>query len=191
MDKADVAESVYAADLKSADESHGGSSPPVRTNDPWTSLVTNLEVTADEPFGKPPTLRSERTIEKVWGPYTYKYRGSPRKYLVCKYSDGKLGSITYARHLMQEKLGRRLEDWEEVDHIDGDCCNDDISNLQIIESEENKLKYSGGRKARVALRCALCDKAFYRDLKHETHRHKRKGRGPYCSVLCANRGRNK
>ena len=41
---------------------------------------------------------------------------------------------------MENHLGRLLEDWETVDHIDNDETNDEISNLQILSLQDNILK---------------------------------------------------
>ena len=40
-------------------------------------------------------------------------------------------NMYYSRYLMEKKLGRRLETWEHVHHIDEDITNDDPDNLEI------------------------------------------------------------
>lgn len=47
-----------------------------------------------------------------------------------------------AKLLLEIDIGRRLIDDETVDHIDGDCTNNDILNLQILSSKENSSKGS-------------------------------------------------
>ena len=49
-------------------------------------------------------------------------------------------TISYARYLMSVELGKVLSKDFEVDHIDRDCSNDEITNLQVITLEEHKLK---------------------------------------------------
>lgn len=49
-------------------------------------------------------------------------------------------TITKAKYLMSLKYGRILTKDEEVDHIDGDKLNDDISNLQVLTIKEHKEK---------------------------------------------------
>lgn len=44
--------------------------------------------------------------------------------------DGK--KIRVHRHIMQDFLGRKLESWEHVFHIDGDTNNNNIDNLVVI-----------------------------------------------------------
>lgn len=41
-------------------------------------------------------------------------------------------TTSYARYLISVVNGRYLTEDEEVDHIDNDCTNDEISNLQIL-----------------------------------------------------------
>lgn len=48
--------------------------------------------------------------------------------------------MTYARWLMQEHLGRKLEPWEHVDHKDENRLNDLIENYQILTLAENTRK---------------------------------------------------
>jgi hypothetical protein len=49
----------------------------------------------------------------------------------------------YIHRLVMEKcLGRKLETWEHVHHIDGNPKNNDISNLQVLtNSEHRKLEH--------------------------------------------------
>lgn len=66
-------------------------------------------------------------------------------------------TISYARYLMSIKLGRFLEKWEQVDHIDNDKTNDTIENLQILTTRENNVKqgkYKGTQM--VLLKCPVC-----------------------------------
>lgn len=71
---------------------------------------------------------------RVYGPYT---QTSGRKLVQLVFPDGKKLSTSYARFLMSEKLGRPLSKDETVDHIDGDCTNDDPANLQIMSLGDN------------------------------------------------------
>ena len=49
-------------------------------------------------------------------------------------------TISYARYLMCVNLGYILSKDYEVDHIDRDKNNDDISNLQVLSVEEHRRK---------------------------------------------------
>lgn len=79
---------------------------------------------------------------KVYGPY--KTSNGRSKVIIKELSDegkvarsGKIRSITYARSLMILKEKRILATEEEVDHVDENKSNDDISNLQILTEAEN------------------------------------------------------
>lgn len=50
------------------------------------------------------------------------------------------------RHLMQEKLGRKLSRNEVVHHIDNNPSNNDISNLTVMTLSEHSRHHSLGRK---------------------------------------------
>ena len=41
------------------------------------------------------------------------------------------------REVMEEHLGRKLERWEEVHHIDENRLNNDISNLEVLSKSEH------------------------------------------------------
>lgn len=50
------------------------------------------------------------------------------------------GYIREHRFIMAQHLGRLLEPWEDVHHIDGNKLNNDISNLEVLtRSEHTKL----------------------------------------------------
>lgn len=62
-------------------------------------------------------------------------------YLVSKEDSSNRRHITYARFLMENLNKRRLDPHKEcVDHIDNDCTNDNIDNLQLLTREENTKK---------------------------------------------------
>lgn len=100
---------------------------------------------------------------KVYGPYLHKRMN--RKLIFLR-KDDKQTSISYARYLMCLKEERILEPWEEVDHIDNDCSNDNVSNLQILTSEENIAKYNASKESKgqtyLDLICDWCGKSFKR-----------------------------
>jgi hypothetical protein len=55
-------------------------------------------------------------------------------------SDNDRTTISYARYLMGVKLGYEVPTEYEVDHKDNDKTNDDINNLQLLTSEQNRIK---------------------------------------------------
>lgn len=100
----------------------GGSIPPFRTN----------------PFDK--------DIASVYGPYERDYtRSKRRRQLVVIFTDGTRTTITYARWLMVQHLGRRLGPDEHVDHVNDDPLDDRIDNLQILTRAENARKAGLGK----------------------------------------------
>ena len=73
-------------------------------------------------------------------------------------------TISYARYLVSVREGRILNELEEVDHIDGDCSNDSLDNLQILSREEHIKKTQSTRPARAkfSLTCPRCGVNFER-----------------------------
>ena len=88
----------------------------------------------------------------IYGPY-----GSKRQ-IVVLVSPGHRTTMSYARYLMSLHMGRELTDNEEVDHIDDDCTNDVIENLQILTPAQNREKQNRLRLQRsiVTLTCPEC-----------------------------------
>ena len=54
-----------------------------------------------------------------------------RKFIVYKGEDNKYHSKAYARYLMEQHLGRKLTNEEEVHHKDHNKMNDVIENLEV------------------------------------------------------------
>ena len=121
---------------------------------------------------------------KVYGPY---YRKDGRQHIILVHENGRKQTVSYPRYLMEIKLGRSLEIDEEVDHIDGDKLNNDLSNLQILSKKENAQKaiIETNRQAKIEVYICLCGKEFKRDLR-EVNGNRNKGKvGPFCSRSCA------
>lgn len=49
--------------------------------------------------------------------------------------------VRYHRFVMEQHLGRKLETWEHVNHIDMNKFNNDISNLEILTSSEHAIHH--------------------------------------------------
>lgn len=72
---------------------------------------------------------------KIYGPYT---RKDGRKHVILY--DPNVGlrkTVSYPKYLMEQHIGRPLEKWETVDHIDEDFTNDNLDNLQILSRKNN------------------------------------------------------
>ena len=48
------------------------------------------------------------------------------------------------RWIMEQELGRKLESWEHVHHIDGDHSNNDIENLEVLSNADHQRKELSG-----------------------------------------------
>lgn len=117
----------------------------------------------------------------VYGPYQ---RKDGRRHVI-HLVNGKRRTQSYPRYLMEQHLGRKLEDWEEVDHINDDPTDDRIENFQLLTKPENIKKSAKGVKWGMFV-CPTCECDFFAKMRHVTGNQKtQKKRGPYCSRRCA------
>jgi hypothetical protein len=107
----------------------------------------------------------------------------PRRNVILVRNDNTKTVTSYARFLMSIHLGRTLEKYEHVDHIDGNRMNDQISNYQILTRRQNNQKSSKGRKS-VKMICPNCGRLFEKEL-NKTHLQKG-GKFTSCSMSCKN-----
>jgi endogenous inhibitor of DNA gyrase (YacG/DUF329 family) len=121
----------------------------------------------------------------VNGPYFIEAKGR-WQVNVCK------GAITIAMNLsrfkMQEHLGRILEPTEDVDHIDEDKTNDELSNLQVLDKPEHASKSKSVYPKLIAVVCPSCGEEFTMTNVQQAiyQRKKRTGSdGPFCSRRCS------
>lgn len=87
---------------------------------------------------------------------------------------------------MEQHLGRQLEDWETVDHINNDKTDDRIENLQILSLSENAKKQAALKQAELYyFFCPCCGNGSVKRMNQvKGNWNKGKG-GPYCSRRCA------
>ena len=128
------------------------------------------------------------------GPYRRKEGRRYRMYInILNTADDGFFGILYARYLLEVKLGRRLHDGCEVDHIDGCRWNDRIDNLQELTEHDNAKK--GGCKLleeyyyacnRVLIKCPECGTWFSRTKANAASK-------PilFCSASCSGRYNSK
>jgi len=126
-------------------------------------------------------------------PYTIKWKigyfvinGENRKHVMLL-GDNPRSTTSYARYLMSVHLGRFLESYEQVDHIDHDKTNDVLENLQILSISENNIKeslYKG--RLMSELICPECSMHFMKRKGHTQAVDSLKGKITCCSIKCGN-----
>jgi hypothetical protein len=126
-------------------------------------------------------------IKKVFGPYDRKNTPTDtRQSIILVFEDGSKRTMPYPRYLMEQHLGRKLDENETVDHIDRNNRNNDISNLQLLPRSD----HSALDTRRVKLEdfnCADCGKPFQRSPRLIRDKAKKGRSGPFCSKSCAAR----
>ncbi|HEY1249201.1 MAG TPA: HNH endonuclease signature motif containing protein [Nitrososphaera sp.] len=118
---------------------------------------------------------------KVYGPY---WRKDGRAHVIILTPGKARRTVSYPRYLMEQHLGRILEDWETVDHIDGDPTNNDIPNLQILSRSENISKSAKPREL-ITFTCPVCGTVATKYANDVKHNRKQGRSGPFCSRKCA------
>jgi hypothetical protein len=113
---------------------------------------------------------------KIYGPYLSKTENRRVICLVHK-SSKKRTSMSYARYLMTEHLGKKIDPKLVVDHIDNDSLNDTIENYQLITKSENNTKDK--EKTMLSFVCPVCDKEFEREIRQVWNKT-----DPACSRKC-------
>ena len=87
---------------------------------------------------------------------------------------------------MAEKLGRLLEPYEDVHHIDGDATNNSVSNLQVIDHIEHErnhaTKYNYVDKEAV---CDVCGNKFVWTSKRQQRYYKDVSHGDKRIITCS------
>lgn len=110
-----------------------------------------------------------------------------RQVISCRRADGRLKDVLYSRYLMEQHLGRHLEPWEHVDHVDEDKTNDRLENLQVLSNSANMKKHAKRKRTVTmwAFKCPQCDTDFTAKASSVRY-NKRKGcNGPFCSRSCS------
>ncbi len=83
-----------------------------------------------------------------------------RRTLILFNSSDDRTSTQYARYLLAVKLGRFLNDDEQVDHKDNDKTNDALGNLQILSKQENIAKSNKRNILSYEFECCICHVNF-------------------------------
>lgn len=124
-------------------------------------------------------------MKKVYGPYQ---RKDGRRHVIhYDFENGTRKTQSYPRYLMEIALGRKLESWEHVDHINNDPTDDRVENYQVLTQKENNQKatiFHGKSAKLVTLICLCCKVEFKRESRKEKDRIARGNDGPFCSKSC-------
>lgn len=126
-------------------------------------------------------------IPVIHGPYTFT-DGTYRKFVILFYSKDLKKTKSFARFLMETHLNRFLDKDEHVDHIDGDCKNDCLENLQILTPRENNQKAIVQNNITTKIwegNCPNCGIFFSKPLSRVRSNLKLHKEGPFCSKHCA------
>lgn len=116
---------------------------------------------------------------KIYGPYPRK-KDKRLQLVLCDVVNGKTITKLFAKFLLEIKLGRILSKEETVDHIDGNCLNDILANVQLLSRSDNSAK-SVKRLVFNECSCVWCGKVF---TPTRGNLDKRKT-GPFCSRSCS------
>lgn len=97
---------------------------------------------------------------------------------------------SYPRILMEAILGRELLPTEDVHHIDENPCNNDPSNLEVIDHREHTRQHGLKQKHKYKNKkmiCPICNKSFIWTEKQQSefYSHTKTGNGPFCSKRCS------
>lgn len=139
-------------------------------------------------------------MEELIQGYLYICKDKRVRY-VYRNDEGKLTSVSYPRLIMEKYLGRKLEPYEDVHHIDEDPLNNDISNLEIRIHGDHQKEH---RKKQITIyedkiaNCFYCGKEFVWSAKAQKNfyaalrRKKNKGKERHvfcCKSCCGKYGR--
>lgn len=91
--------------------------------------------------------------------YLYTNKEDNRVRLVTVDNNGRHTSKSYPRILMEKKLGRPLQFYEDVHHIDGNPSNNNINNLEIKIHGEHQKEHSLKYYDTIEI-CQICGKEF-------------------------------
>lgn len=113
-------------------------------------------------------------------------RKDGRKHIVWRQATEpvtKRGSVSYPKFLMECSIGRKLKDGEEVDHIDRDYTNNELSNLTLRKRSEHA--YLDTLRVFTAdMNCPICDTIFTPTKDQRNMPTRRNAAGPFCSRRC-------
>lgn len=96
--------------------------------------------------------------------------------------------VSYPRVLMESKLGRPLESYEHVHHIDENPLNNDLDNLEVLHIVDHERHHSIKYTNDIIVNCVYCNREIVLSPKRQRSRvaeSKRGKYGPFCSRRCS------
>lgn len=78
----------------------------------------------------------------------------------CRDEQNKPHIISYPKYLMEEHLGRKLAEDEEVHHIDGNPENNELNNLELVKHGEHQRFHNPRRYKDKIVVCEVCGASF-------------------------------
>ena len=109
-----------------------------------------------------------------------------RKFIVYKGEDNKYHSKAYARYLMEQHLGRKLTNEEEVHHKDHNKMNDVIEKLEVKNKTIHRREHN--IKPIIIEHCYICGSDIIVDSKKRANHYRSKNKNPdkwFCSKHCS------
>lgn len=109
-----------------------------------------------------------------------------RKFIVYKGEDNKYHSKAYARYLMEQHLGRKLTNEEEVHHKDHNKMNDVIENLEVKNKTAHRQEHN--IKPTIIEHCYICGSNIIVDSRKRANHYRSKNKNPdkwFCSKHCS------
>jgi hypothetical protein len=125
--------------------------------------------------------------KNVYGPYN---GNDNRQRCVLYFDDQTTTSRSYAKLLLEVKLGRRLTPQEEADHINDDHTDDSENNIQLLSREQNIQKqreYIDENLEVYGFHCAVCETPFLMKKHARNQQLKQSTTGlAFCNPVCSN-----
>lgn len=109
-----------------------------------------------------------------------------RKFIVYKGEDNKYHSKAYARYLMEQYLGRKLTNEEEVHHKNHNQTNDAIENLEVKNKTAHRREHN--IKPITIEHCYICGSDIIVDSRRRANHYRSKNKNPdkwFCSKHCS------
>lgn len=119
--------------------------------------------------------------------YVYENKKDHRVRAYYKDSNGKLHTKSYPRILMEEKLGRPLEPYEDVHHKDGNPKNNSISNLELKIHGKHQKEHNPKQYKPKKHKCDICGKKFIWTVQAQRNHNRWLKRGIEKPILCSKR----